>query len=83
MIMIKFSDANWDSPPGFGYLTVATTTISAILTAIMTHARHKGVPTMSLRRTPVQGRLPSPDAAKICFWQCSFRLAPAGGLITR
>jgi hypothetical protein len=33
-IMIRFSDANWDSPPGFGYLTVAT--ISAILTAIMT-----------------------------------------------
>jgi hypothetical protein len=35
-IMIRFSDANWDSPPGFGYLTVATITISAILTAIMT-----------------------------------------------
>jgi hypothetical protein len=35
-IMIKFSDANWDSPPGFGYLTVATIAISAILTAIMT-----------------------------------------------
>ena len=27
--MIRFSDANWDSPPGFGYLTVATITISA------------------------------------------------------
>jgi hypothetical protein len=36
VVMIKFSDANWDSPPGFGYLTVATITISAILTAIMT-----------------------------------------------
>jgi hypothetical protein len=35
-IMIYFSDANWDSPPGTGYLTVATITISAILTAIMT-----------------------------------------------
>jgi hypothetical protein len=35
-IMIKFSDANWDSPPGFGYLAVATITISAILTVIMT-----------------------------------------------
>jgi hypothetical protein len=34
-IMIKFSDANWDSPPGTGYLTVAVITISAILTAIM------------------------------------------------
>jgi hypothetical protein len=36
MIMIKFSDANWDSPPGTGYLTIATIAISAILTAIMT-----------------------------------------------
>ena len=35
-IMIWFSDANWDSPPGTGYLTVATITISAILTVIMT-----------------------------------------------
>jgi hypothetical protein len=34
-IMIRFSDTNWDSPPGFGYLTVATITISAMLTAIM------------------------------------------------
>jgi hypothetical protein len=34
--MIWFSDANWDSPPGTGYLTVAVITISAILTAIMT-----------------------------------------------
>jgi peptidoglycan/LPS O-acetylase OafA/YrhL len=42
-IMIKFSDANWDSPPGFGYLTVAVLTISAILTAIMTlRAPRKG-----------------------------------------
>jgi hypothetical protein len=41
--MIKFSDANWDSPPGFGYLTVATIAISAILTAIMTlHAPQRG-----------------------------------------
>ena len=36
MIMINFSDANWDTPPGTGYLTVATITISAILTVIMT-----------------------------------------------
>jgi hypothetical protein len=35
-IMINFSDANWDTPPGTGYLTVAVITISAILTAIMT-----------------------------------------------
>jgi hypothetical protein len=36
VIMTNFSDANWDSSPGTGYLTVATITISAILTAIMT-----------------------------------------------
>ena len=36
MIMTRFSDANWDDPPGTGYLTVATIAISAILTAIMT-----------------------------------------------
>ena len=41
--MIRFSDANWDSPPGFGYLTVATITVSAILTALMTLlAPHRG-----------------------------------------
>jgi hypothetical protein len=34
--MIIFSDRDWDTPPGTGYLTVATLTISAILTAIMT-----------------------------------------------
>ena len=36
MIMINFSNAIWDTPPGTGYLTVATITISAILTVIMT-----------------------------------------------
>jgi hypothetical protein len=41
MIMINFSDANWDTPPGTGYLTVAVITLSAILTAIMTYARHR------------------------------------------
>jgi len=63
-IMIRFSDANWDSPPGTGYLTVAVITISAIVTAIMPYVRHREVGTMSLRQTPVQGRLPSLDAAK-------------------
>jgi hypothetical protein len=38
-IMIRFSDANWDSPPGMRYFTVATITIGAILTAIMTLRR--------------------------------------------
>jgi hypothetical protein len=35
-IMIGFSERDWDDPPGTGYLTVATITISAILTVIMT-----------------------------------------------
>ena len=48
-IMIRFSDANWDSSPGMGYLTVATVTIGAILTAIMT------------LRTPQRGRDDEPQ----------------------
>ena len=36
MIMIGFSDADWDTPPGTGYLTVAAITICAILIVIMT-----------------------------------------------
>ncbi len=36
MIMIGFSERDWDDPPGTGYLTVATITISAILIVIMT-----------------------------------------------
>ena len=59
MIMIRFSDANWDVPPGTGYLMVAANTISAILIVIMTlrapqrgadgetqadHTRRAGVP---------------------------------------
>jgi len=35
-IMTNFSDRNWDSPPGTGYLTVAVIALSAILAAIMT-----------------------------------------------
>ncbi len=36
IVMVNFTEANWDTPPGFGYLTVATLTISAVLTVIMT-----------------------------------------------
>jgi peptidoglycan/LPS O-acetylase OafA/YrhL len=36
MIMVGFSERDWDEPPGTGYLTVATITISAVLIAIMT-----------------------------------------------
>jgi uncharacterized membrane protein len=34
--MIIFSDRDWDTPPGTGYITVAVITISAILTVILT-----------------------------------------------
>ena len=34
--MIIFSERDWDTPPGTGYLTAAVITISAALTAIMT-----------------------------------------------
>jgi hypothetical protein len=34
--MIIFSERDWDTPPGTGYLTVAVITICAILTVIMT-----------------------------------------------
>ena len=37
--MIIFSERDWDTPPGTGYLTVAVITISAVLTAIMTLRR--------------------------------------------
>ncbi len=36
MIMVGFSERDWDEPPGTGYLTVAAITISAILLVIMT-----------------------------------------------
>jgi hypothetical protein len=36
MIMVGFSERDWEGPPGTGYLTVAVITISAILTVIMT-----------------------------------------------
>ena len=36
IVMVNFTEADWDTPPGTGYLTVATLTISAILTVIMT-----------------------------------------------
>ena len=61
LVMVKFSDANWDCPPGTGYLTVATITISANLTAIMTLPYQRAVPTISRMRTVIQGRLPSPE----------------------
>lgn len=34
--MTLFSDANWDTPPGTGHLTVAVVVLAAVLTVIMT-----------------------------------------------
>jgi hypothetical protein len=51
VIMIHFSERNWDDPPGTGYLTVATITISAILLVIMT---------LRMPRTAADGD-PQPD----------------------
>ena len=51
MIMIGFSERDWDDPPGIGYLTVATITISAILLVIMT---------LRMPRTAADGD-PQPD----------------------
>jgi hypothetical protein len=62
VVMINFSDANWDAPPGTGYLTVATITISAILTVIMTRREPR---TLSPRWTLVQDRLPSPEPPSV------------------
>jgi hypothetical protein len=36
LAMIIFSERDWDTPPGAGYLTVATIAMSAIFTVIMT-----------------------------------------------
>ena len=46
MIMVGFSERDWDEPPGTGYLTVAAITISAILIVIMT---------LRIPRTPADG----------------------------
>ncbi len=46
MIMVGFSERDWDEPPGTGYLTVAAITISAILLVIMT---------LRIPRTPADG----------------------------
>jgi hypothetical protein len=51
MIMIGFSERDWDDPPGTGYLTVATIAISAILLVIMT---------LRMPRTATDGE-PQPD----------------------
>jgi hypothetical protein len=51
MIMVGFSERDWDEPPGTGYLTVATIAVSAILLVIMT---------LRMPRTAADGD-PQPD----------------------
>jgi hypothetical protein len=48
LTMIMFSDAIGDTPPGTGYLTVATITISVVVTVIMTLEKEKSRPTARL-----------------------------------
>jgi hypothetical protein len=55
--MIIFSDAVGDTPPGTGYLTVATITISAILTVIMTLRKPKRVADAEAQVDPRAGSL--------------------------
>jgi hypothetical protein len=50
-----------DTPPSFGYLTVATITISAILTVIMTLRTPKRGADEEPQVDPVQGRSPPPE----------------------
>jgi hypothetical protein len=47
--MVMLSDANWDIPPGTGYISVAVVTASAVLTIVMT--------TVGLRRGTWDDRL--------------------------
>jgi hypothetical protein len=78
MIMVGFSERDWDEPPGTGYLTVAAITISAILIVIMTlrmpqsgaddepHQGHRSPPhdAADLSRSPAAGRARVPSMPK-------------------
>jgi hypothetical protein len=80
-IMIRFSHANWDSPPGTGYLTVAVITISAIVTAIMTlRTPQRGRDDEPQTDPPFRVAYPRLTPRKTCFWQCRFPLTPDGNL---
>ena len=53
--MVTFSDANWDVPPGTGYLTGTTLTISGLLTVLMTLRQPKTDPTVEHTKTAALG----------------------------
>jgi hypothetical protein len=50
MIMMSWSSANWDVPPGTGWLTVAGLIASAVVTAVLTRRSGSGQP------EPLRGR---------------------------
>jgi hypothetical protein len=52
--MIMLSAANWDTPPGTGYITVVVVTISAALTMIMTIVAPRPVPSTDRVGRPAQ-----------------------------
>jgi hypothetical protein len=53
--MMIFSDANWDVPPGTGYLTGATLAISGLLTVLMTLRPPQTDPTVERTRAAAFG----------------------------
>jgi len=57
IVMVNFTEADWDTPPGTGYLIVATLTISAILTVIMTLRTPKGGADDERQADPQSGAL--------------------------
>jgi len=59
--MTMFNDANWDIPPGTGYITVAVVTISAALTMIMTVVKPRRGPSADRLGRPA---VPAETAAR-------------------
>jgi hypothetical protein len=90
--MLSVSDANWDTPPGYGYLIFATITISAILTVIMTlrapkrgadaepHQDHRSRPydAADISRSPAAGRarVPSMTTKQLIIGVAAARCRP-------
>ena len=69
VIMVAFSERDWDEPPGTGYLTVATITISAVLTAIMTLRTRRKVADNEQQQDDDSGSL-TPALATHCPQLC-------------
>jgi hypothetical protein len=65
MIMIGFSDRDWDSPPGTGYFTVAAITICAIVIVIMTLRMPKRAAEAEPQVDPRAESLTSPEPPSV------------------